>query len=237
MTRSFPTAVSAVLFDLGNTLRHLDHAYVAAVISRHAHAVSGADVAAAEYRGKAAVDAELRARRIGTDASRQRPYFETILDVLQVPAAARAEIEAALRAENARESLWRVMHADTPEVLAALCKRGYRLGVVSNADSRAAAALDACGLAPHFRVVIDSHVVGVEKPDPRIFEAALAACDAAAAETVYVGDIYEIDVQGARNAGLTPVLIDPLGLYGEVDCQRIESLARLLEILPPLAAP
>ena len=53
-----------------------------------------------------------------------------------------------------------------------------------------------------------------------------------AAETLYVGDIYEIDVQGARGAGITPVLLDPLTLYGEVDCARIDRLARLLELLP-----
>jgi putative hydrolase of the HAD superfamily len=230
-----PTRVSTVLFDLGNTLRHLDHAYVAGVISAHAHHVAAADVAAAEYRGKAAVDAELRARRIGTDSSRQRPYFDTILDVLGIPAAARPAIEAALRAENTRDSLWRVMQADTPDVLATLCARGYRLGVVSNADGRVAAALDACGLATHFRAVVDSHVVGVEKPDPRIFQLALTACGAEPSETVFVGDIYEIDVQGARNAGITPLLLDPLGLYGEVDCERIDSLGRLLKLLPERA--
>lgn len=235
MTRRLPTRVSTVLFDLGNTLRHLDHAYVAAVISEHGRPVDAAAVAAAEYRGKAAIDAELRARRIGTDASRQRPYFDTILDVLGVPTAARPAIEAALRTENMRDSLWRVMHADTPEVLATLGARGYRLGVVSNADGRVAAALDACGLAIHFSTVIDSHVAGVEKPDPRIFQLALDACDAAASETVYIGDIYEIDVQGAHNAGIAALLIDPLGLYGEVPCQRIDSLRRLLDLLPERA--
>jgi HAD superfamily hydrolase (TIGR01509 family) len=231
-----PARVSTVLLDLGNTLHHLDHGYIAAVISEHAHRVAPDAVAAAEYHGKAVVDAQLRARRIGTDASRQRSYFETILDVLGVAEAARPPIEAALRAENARECLWRVMHDDTPAVLAELRRRGYTLGVVSNADGRAAAALDACGLAAHFSAVIDSHIVGVEKPDPRIFELALAACGAAPEETLFVGDIYEIDVQGARSAGLTPVLIDPLGLYGEVDCERIESLRELLDLLPDQVA-
>jgi HAD superfamily hydrolase (TIGR01509 family) len=124
------------------------------------------------------------------------------------------------------------MHDDTPALLETLCARGYTLGVVSNADGRVAASLDACGIAPHFKVVIDSHVVGVEKPDPRIFRLALDACGTHPEETIYIGDIYEIDIVGARNAGIRPFLLDPLSLYGEVDCERIDSLTRLLELLP-----
>lgn len=224
--------VSTVLFDLGNTLRHLDHAFVATVITRHARPVQAIEMARAEYHGKAAIDAQLRARRRGTDATRQQPYFDAIMDALGIDAAARPAIDADLRAENTRDILWRVMHDDTPSVLAALCARGYTLGVVSNADGRVAAALDSCGLAPYFTTVIDSHVVGVEKPDPRIFHLALDACGARPEEAIFVGDIYEIDVQGARNAGITPLLLDPLGLYGDVDCDRIDTLARLLERLP-----
>jgi HAD superfamily hydrolase (TIGR01549 family) len=151
-----------------------------------------------------------------------------------VGAANRADIRrlSQLEAENARDNLWRVMHDDTPAVLDELRRRGYILGVVSNADGRIAAALAECGLAPHFTTIIDSHVVGVEKPDARIFQLALDACGAQPAETMFVGDIYEIDVQGARNAGIAPLLIDPLNLYGNVDCDRIAKLAELLDRLP-----
>ena len=224
--------ISTVLFDVGNTLRHLDHAFVAAVITRHAQAVESLELARAEYLGKAAVDAEFRARRSGNDATRQRPYLDAIMDALGVAESARAMIDADLRAENTRDTLWRVMHDDTPAVLEALCARGYTLGVVSNADGRVAASLDECGIAPHFKVVIDSHVVGVEKPDPRIFRLALDACGARPEETIFIGDIYEIDIVGARSAGIRPFLLDPLSLYGAVDCERIASLSRLLELLP-----
>jgi putative hydrolase of the HAD superfamily len=226
------TPVRTVLFDLGNTLRHLDHAFVAGVISRHARAVPADEFARAEYHGKAAVDAQFRARRAGTDATRQRPYFEAIMDALGIGDEVRPAIRADLEAENTRDTLWRVMHADTPAVLDELRRRGYILGVVSNADGRIAADLAQCGLAPRFTAVIDSHVVGVEKPDARIFQLALDACGAQAADTIFIGDIYEIDVQGARNAGIAPLLLDPLGLYGDVDCDRIAKLADLLTRLP-----
>jgi putative hydrolase of the HAD superfamily len=227
--------VTTVLFDLGNTLSHLDHAFVADVITQHGRAVDAGAVAAAEYRGKVAVDAQMRARRAGTDATRHRPYFDAMLHTLDVPPEVWPAIAAALQAENARASLWRVIHDETPSVLAELRARGYQLGVVSNADGRVRSALVARGLAEHFTAIIDSHVVGVEKPDPRIFQLALDACGTTPARALFVGDIYEIDVVGARNAGLAALLLDPLGLYDGVDCQRIDRIGRLLELLPERA--
>ena len=120
-------------------------------------------------------------------------------------------------------------------MLAALRARGYQLGVVSNADGRVPSTLADRGLAEHFATIIDSHLVGVEKPHPRNFQLALEACGATPAQALFVGDIYEIDVVGARNAGLSAVLLDPLGLYDSVDCQRIDRVARLLELLPEQA--
>src|SRR5262249_55613958 len=128
--------ITTVLFDLGNTIFHLDHGFIAEVVSRHSHAVDARRVAIAEYRGKAAVDAEFRARRAGTDASRQIPYFETVMSAIGVAPPTVEAIGEELRAANAHSSLWRVMHDDTPQVLAALRARGYTLGVVSNADGR-----------------------------------------------------------------------------------------------------
>ena len=221
----------AVLFDVGNTLHHVDHAWIAGCLERHGHAATAHDVRVAEYRAKAAVDTLFRAAAAGTDATRQVSYLDVVLDALAVPAAAQAPIAAALRTENERASLWRVQHDDTPTVLAALRARGLTLAVVSNADGRVPAALAHSGIAEHFAAIIDSHLVGVEKPDPRIFQLALDACGAAPDEALFIGDIYEIDVRGARNAGIDPVLIDPLGLYGEVDCPRISRLAELLDLL------
>jgi FMN phosphatase YigB (HAD superfamily) len=70
----------------------------------------------------------------------------------------------------------------------------------------------------------------VEKPDPRLFRLALEQARADPARTVHVGDLYHVDVVGARNAGLREgVLFDMAGLYGDVDCPRVASLAALVE--------
>lgn len=235
-TMDLPSHLSTILFDMGNTLSHLDHAWIAATLTRHGCTASAEQVVRAEYTAKAGVDEQIRARAAGTDATRQRPYFETLLDALGVPAAQVDPIVAEMRAEDARTSLWRVIRPETPEVLGALRARGFTLGVVSNADGRVAGALTARGLAEHFAVIVDSHVVGVEKPDRRIFEIALRACNARPEEALYVGDVYEIDVQGARSAGMASLLLDPLGAYPGVSCARIDSLTRLLDALPERAA-
>jgi FMN phosphatase YigB (HAD superfamily) len=232
VTDRLPARLSTILFDVGNTLHHLDHAFIAGAIARHSHPVEPRDVAVAEYAGKAMVDALFRSRTSGSDGARQFSYFGTILDALRVPPAAARVIVSELQSENARSCLWRVMDPGTAHILGELRRLGYTLGVVSNADGRVHASLAASGIADQFAVIVDSHVVGVEKPAARIFEIALTACQAQPSESVYVGDIYEIDVRGARNAGVTPVLLDPLVGYGEVDCPRITTLADIFDLLP-----
>ena len=119
------------------------------------------------------------------------------------------------------------MQQGTDDVLRELKRRGYRLGVISNADGTVERLLDDMGLLGHFEFVIDSTSVGVEKPDPRIFRMALERMGIEPHEAVYVGDVYEIDVAGARAAGIRAFLIDPLMRLGHLDCDRIASLTEL----------
>jgi putative hydrolase of the HAD superfamily len=137
-------------------------------------------------------------------------------------------IAADAAAEHARANLWRVALPGAAETLAALRAQGFRTGVISNADGRIAQLLDAAGLAPHLEAILDSHVEGVEKPDPEIFRRALERLGVSAPRAVYVGDIYAIDALGARAAGMVPIVIDETGGYGELDCPRIAALAELL---------
>jgi len=88
------------------------------------------------------------------------------------------------------------------------------------------------GLAHYFECIIDSAIVGVEKPDPAIFEIALGEMQVAASHCLHIGDNYDRDVIGARNARLTPVLIDPYGVVAENDVTKIKVLADLLALLP-----
>ena len=222
--------VDAVLFDAGGTLIRLDYAFMRACTRRRHHEVSDAALA----RGEAVVRREIDRRAAQTggprdrDADRVAMYFGAVLESAGVARAAAEAVALELAEEHARANLWRVAMPGAAEALAALRGRGFRVGVVSNADGRVAALLEAAGLAPHLETIVDSHLEGVEKPDPEIFRRALARLGVPATRTAYVGDIFAIDVLGARAAGLAAVLIDETGGYADADCPRIAALAELL---------
>ncbi len=79
------------------------------------------------------------------------------------------------------------------------------------------------GLTPYFHAICDSCVEGVEKPDPRFFQIVLERAGGRPETAMHVGDLYYVDVLGARSAGIQPVLLDPHGLYRDFDAQRISS--------------
>lgn len=124
------------------------------------------------------------------------------------------------------------------EALLTLQAGGYALAVVSNASGTMEAQLsehEICrvggGQAAHVAVVVDSHVVGVEKPDPRIFEIALVELGVDAARCVYAGDTVLFDVAGARAAGIAPVHVDPYRLCPFDDHPHVASIVDLADIL------
>jgi putative hydrolase of the HAD superfamily len=235
-------ALRAVLLDVGNTLRHLDYAWIADALQARGRPTSAHDVQVAEYGAKAAIDRAFAAREatgqaIWPDAVRRYSYFALLLAEVGIAPDDAEPLIDALEAENRDHCLWRVTEANAVEVLTALRARGFALAVVSNADGRVEADLVRAGLRPLLDVVIDSHVVGVEKPDPAIFRFALDRLGVTPAAAIHVGDIASIDVAGARRTGMGPVLIDPLGRYpGTFECPRISRLAELLDLLPTRAA-
>ena len=120
------------------------------------------------------------------------------------------------------------------ETLRSLQEAGYQLAVVSNASGTMEQQLlehRICsvegGEEADVAIVVDSHVVGVEKPDPRIFDYALDALGLEAERCIYVGDTVHFDVNGARAAGLHPVHVDPYELCPDRDHDHIAELAEL----------
>ena len=105
---------------------------------------------------------------------------------------------------------------------------GMRVGVVSNSDGSVRGSLGTAGLLDLFEFVIDSHEVGVSKPNPKIFQTALDRMDLEPSKAWYVGDSVFHDVNGARAAGLSrALLVDPYGL-GPKDVSTIGSVAELV---------
>ena len=107
-------------------------------------------------------------------------------------------------------SAWQVF-PDVRPALERLADDGVRLAVVSNWDSRLPQVLEMLELAPFFEEVAVSHLEGVEKPDPRIFHRVLERMDIGPEMAVHVGDVPELDLDGARAAGIDGVLVDRRG--------------------------
>jgi FMN phosphatase YigB (HAD superfamily) len=106
--------------------------------------------------------------------------------------------------------------------------------VISNSTGTLEDQLVRLGLARYFRVILDSAIVGIQKPHPGIFRLALERTAVEGSEAVFVGDTYATDVGGAQLAGLTGVLMDSVGAYPEAECPKISSLPELGRILPSL---
>jgi putative hydrolase of the HAD superfamily len=107
--------------------------------------------------------------------------------------------------------------------------------VVSNASGQIESVLRRVGVCQvgdgvgvPVRCVVDSHVVGVAKPDPRVFAPALDVLGVPPGRVAYIGDSVTMDVNGARAAGLEPVLVDPYDDHPEADHERVRSLDELL---------
>src|SRR5579871_2204167 len=94
-------------------------------------------------------------------------------------------------------------------------RQQYEIAVISNADGRIDAVLTRCGICDCFASITDSGKVGLEKPHPAIFAAALREMKADPAESLYVGDVYSVDYVGARSAGMQALLFDVAGAYRE----------------------
>ena len=124
-----------------------------------------------------------------------------------------------------------IVPADLIETLKSLKKQSYILGVLSNRTQPFSDYLEKLGLGEYFDLAVFAGEAGVFKPDPGVFNYLLEKAGTSAAESIYVGDNYYADVIGARSAGITPVLLDTIGLFEDPDCPVIQTHSQLLAFL------
>ena len=228
--------LTTIFLDAGGVLLFPNWQRISETLARHGVHVTAGALAAAEPHARRVIDDR---RTIGTttDASRGWLFFDLILEQAGTPPspatrAALSELHDYHRANN----LWEFVPGGVREALTALRERGLTLVVVSNANGTLRAHLDRLDMTRYFDVVLDSHDEGVEKPDPRLFQIALARSGATPDATIHVGDLYQVDVVGARAAGIRAVLLDEVGLCSDADCDRVATLAELVELVDGLRA-
>jgi FMN phosphatase YigB (HAD superfamily) len=226
----------AVLLDAGGVFVLPDPDRILGAFSRAECSVPREVLAEAHYRAAARFGIHLDVEACWTEAWLE--YLQTYVDECGVPQDRRDEVHRHLDNEFADAALWVEPVPGSREGLQSLADAGVRLGIISNADGMMGPRLEQlelCQVGPGIGVeiecVVDSGNVGVMKPDPRIFQAAVDLLGLEPDQVWYVGDMPAIDVVGARRAGIRPYLMDPLGLHLDADYERISSLAALAELI------
>jgi HAD superfamily hydrolase (TIGR01549 family) len=239
---SLPRRYDAVFFDMGYTLVYFDplqelivqEALRAVGVMRSEQEIRAAvqDVWGTYYRDAETVTFPATEEY---DKETQRSLGHSLLARLDVPGDAELfqRYLGAIEREFNRPGVLRP-YPEVMDVLDILEGERYRLGIVSNWSWNLRSRVRQLGLDGHFEVVWGSAYAGCNKPHPGIFHQALACMAEPAVppdRVLYVGDSYEHDVKGARNAGLDVVLLDREGVARNPDCHTISDLRGLFDIL------
>jgi putative hydrolase of the HAD superfamily len=235
-------SLRAVFFDAGNTLLRMNYAVIAVELLGHGVRVSALDVQRAEWRARVRLDTELAARPIRHASTESVGsgdlYSRLILAELGIGNSGVIEaVTAWRRAYNRPAGLWNTAEPDAEAALRLVREAGLGAAVISNSNGSVRGVLDSLDLGRHLDFVVDSSEVGVEKPDARIFQLALQQAGLGAGEAVYVGDLYSVDVLGARGAGLTAVLLDPGAGWGARDCPTAPDVLAAVRLILDEAGP
>jgi len=229
-----PSSVDVVFFDVHGTLIH--QCYSPPEIFRRLCAEAGLDISMAAIQAAYPPLAELAERAEAasgeTDAFWRHVNAE-ILTELSVPDGDGALAEHLMTGFKRPD--WWVAYDDAIPTLDALREAGFRLGTIANARHVVVGRLRHTGLIDRFQTITYSEEIGQQKPDARLFSAALGRLGVSAANAVHVGDRVREDIQGARSVGLRAILIDREDRHSHADCERVRSLAELRPLLSGVA--
>jgi putative hydrolase of the HAD superfamily len=225
--------IEAVLIDVGGVLVLPNHDRIAAAFERAGIRVDRSRLDRAHYAGVAALEEF-------TEGDREIwiRYNQAYARACDVPEDVLDDAVEHLLNEFATGAVWSRIVPGSREALRELAALEMRLAIVSNAGGDTEPRMRDYGIcqvgpgpAAEVGAILDSTVVGVAKPDPRIFELALETLDVAAERAIHVGDTPGADVDGARAAGVQPVLVDPYDFHRDIDVERVASLRDVVQLV------
>jgi HAD superfamily hydrolase (TIGR01549 family) len=227
--------ISTVLFDLDGTLRHSNpngFEAFAGFLAELGHPLAAERLKAGHrwvhyYWG---ISPELMAdiRELGDDTPEfWRRHTERQLRAVGVDGELADLTDQIGRLFEARYRPAHLVPTDVIPTLRRLRELGYTVGLVSNRRDPLAALCAELGLDDHFQFTLSAGEAASFKPDPGIFLKAVELAGCTPETAAYVGDNYYADVVGARAAGLSPILIDPLGIFPDAGCATIRYLREL----------
>ena len=225
--------IEAVLIDVGGVLLLPDHDRIAGAFERAGVSVDRADFDRAHYAGVAALTEFTEGDRDIWVA-----YNRSYARACNTPENALDDTVEHLLNEFATGEVWSRPVPGSVDALRRFGTLGVRPAIVSNADGNAEQRLrdlGICQIGPgrgaQVWTILDSTVVGVAKPDPRIFELALDALAVPAERAIHVGDTPGADVDGARAADVHPVLVDPYDFHADLDVERVTSVVDVVDLV------
>lgn len=235
LPESLKTRPAALLLDAGDTILFMDYGALSEALAELGESVPAAQLERAMPVAKSAYQTVVRER-----AQHEHGWFVLMRSLLLEGGIKpeRAEgLLAPLRAIHEDFYFWRSVPPELPDALTRARDAGIRLGVISNSEGRLQSVFERVGVLPFFEIVVDSHLEGVAKPDPRIFQLALERMSLAADRTLYAGDLPEIDLVGANAAGMHAVVVDAFDTYkARPELPRVQSVAQLVDELLALPA-
>ena len=225
--------VDAVLLDAGGVLTLPDPDLVREELSGDGASPEVDALDRAHYVGLLAHD------RAGGGEQGYRAFLAAYVRAAGVaPSRVEGAVERLARAFKRADNAWSRVCPGAESGLRALCATGARVVIVSNSNGTVEQSLVSMGVCQVGRgrgasvtAVLDSAVVGIAKPDPRIFAHALSEAGVAADRAVHVGDSVYAEVEGARAAGITPVHFDPHALCEAHDHQHAGSLIEVASLV------
>lgn len=235
---SLVSGVELLSLDAGNTVIFLDHERLARSSRTARFSPSVGDIDRGERLQKRRAETgdlvePVWSHSLQPGARQWGRTVGTILEGAGLAPSDAGDLLDALWLEHTEDNFWCRVPPDLPDALARLRSAGVKVAIVSNSEGRLDALFTKRGLRDLFDDLEDSGVVGVEKPDARIFQYAMSACGVSPAATLHLGDIFATDIVGARNAGVRCALIDPLGHYegAHPEVPRVPGVAAVAEAL------
>lgn len=197
--------VRAISFDFGHVLAGLDFAELGRRLIELGEPAPR-DPTPAIARAYRAHDEVVAAD--GHEAGWRALVGALVAEAVGRPVAGDDRLVTALWDAQPTRNLWRFVPPPARALVEELTRRGVPMCVTSNSEGRLATLAEDVDLARHFVRIIDSGVVGVSKPDPRIFALAVEALGVPAGEIVHIGDSEPADVEGALGAGFRAIRFD-----------------------------
>ncbi|MGO8997720.1 MAG: HAD family hydrolase [Polyangiaceae bacterium] len=241
---SFVAGVRLLSLDAGNTVIFMDHARIARIVAEAGEKSESGSAVTTETL----VRCEGEAKRLLDDGYGERPRWEfegrpgglgwgkmigTMLVQAGIDRSRVPQLLARLWASHMELNLWWVVPEGMGPALDAIRALGVKVVLVSNSEGTHEAFFTRLGIRKYFDLLVDSGKVGVEKPDPGIWQIALAAYPTPPDQVLHLGDTYATDIAGAKALGFRAGLIDPFGHYEgrHLDVQRVPGVIEVADAI------